>query len=367
MKRIYLPALAILLLIAAATAVFGAGGDQSDPVVSQSYILQNWMPELLTTAKAEATLLLNKTYNTALQKAAKTAAEQTAAADAANTRNRRTFGKLVLKQGDVLFPTPGCKLTLYSGSVSSGVNLIDVTNGVTAAGNLKPRTLYMQSEGESTGLTVTTATAELFLSGVYRLTPSAAVNYGSLADALSQMGLFRGMTTGYELEGSTTRAQGLVMFLRLMGLEDEALKATASVPFTDVPAAHWAHPYVSYAYHNGLTTGVSQTSFGPDAAVTAQHYLTFLLRALQYAEGTQFTYNTVLADTATLGLFSQEELAAAGGSFVRHKMVYLSYYALFCENGQSGEMLLESLIASGAVAQADAHKGLCCASGWRME
>lgn len=368
MKRIYLLALALVLFMAAAVTAYSAGGDQSDPVVTQSYVQSNWKPDIMTQAMTQANIQMNKTYNTALRDLAKTVAEQNEAADAARTQNRRTFGRLVLKQGDVLLPTPGCKLTLYSGNMSCDSSLIDVTNGAPASGTLKPRTLYMQGDAQSPGLTVSSATAEILMGGTYRLTPSASVNYGSLADALSQMGLFRGMTTGYELEGGTTRAQGLVMFLRLLGLEEEALKCSDAVPFTDVPATHWAHPYVSYAYGNGLTTGVTGTSFQPDAAVTSQHYLTFLLRALQYAEGSQFTYNTVLTDAPTLGLFSQQEVTAVStGSFRRSQMVYLSYYALFCENGQSGELLLESLISSGAVPEKSAYSGLRAASGWRME
>lgn len=368
MKRIYVLALALVLFMAAALTAYSAGGDQSDPVPTQSYVQKIWMPELMTQTKSQANTQLQKFYNTALQDLAKTVAEQNEAADASRTQNRRSFGRLVLKQGDVLVPTPGCKLTLYSGSILCDESLIDVTNGTKAADKLKPLTLYMQGDAQSPGLTVTTATAELLVGGTYRLTPSAAVNYGSLADALSKMGLFRGMTTGYELEGGTTRAQGLVMFLRLMGLEEEALKCTDPVPFADVPATHWAHPYVSYAYYSGLTTGVSATAFQPDAAVTAQHYLTFLLRALQYAEGSQFGYSTVLTDAVTLELFSQNEVTVIGsGPFLRGKMVYLSYYALFCENSQSGELLLESLISTRAVAEKDTYSGLRAASGWRME
>lgn len=368
MKRIYFLALGLVLFMAAAVFAAAVGGDQSDPAVTRSYVEKIWLPEMKAQTDAMAEARLNKSYNTAMESLAKTVAQQNAAQDAAYTQNRRTFGRLTLKQGDILLPTPGCKVTLYSGLISCDAGLIDVTNGAEGGGTMKKQTLYMQGDSQSTGLTVTTATAEVFINGVYRLTPSKSVNYGSLADALSQMGLFRGMTTGYELEGSTTRAQGLVMFLRLLGKEEEALRCKDAVPFTDVPSTHWAHPYVSYAYKSGLTTGVTETAFQPDAAVTAQHYLTFLMRALQYTEGTAFRYETVLQDAVTEGLFSQTEVAAmSGGPFLRHKMVYLSYYALFCADGQKGEMLLESLISSGAVAEKAAYNGLRSASGWRME
>lgn len=367
MKKIYLAALFLVLFVSAALLAYGAGGDQTDPVVSQSYLEQIWKDQLITPFVDETKANLPNTYNNALRRACQTAAEANRAADKNNTALRRSFGQLVLKQGDVLRPDLGCKLTLLSGAVTADSALVNVTLGKPADAVLTPNNLYMQTDAASTGLTVQSAAAELRVDGAYRLAPADGIDYGSLADALKEMGLFRGTATGYDLMGNTTRAQGLVMFLRLMGKEDEALKSTAAVPFTDFSANHWAHPYVAYAYENGLTNGVSATSFQPDAPVTAQHYLTFLMRALQYAEGTQFSYNTVLTDAAENGLFTAEEISAmSGGTFLRHKMVYLSFYALLAENAQSGELLLETLIADGTVPDAAAHKGLAAVNGWRL-
>lgn len=368
MKKIYVMALCLVLFVSAAGVAYSAGGDQTDPAVTQSYLEQIWQDSVVDEGLLAAKKSLNQSYNRALSQLAQSVAEQNHAKDAALTQNRRGFGRMTLKQGDVLTPAAGCKLTLLSGAVTSNETLIDVTNGVPAAETMARSTLYIQSDATSAGLTVTSATAELLINGVYRLTPSDSADYGSLADALHAMGLFQGTTQGYELEGSTTRAQGLVMFLRLLGKESDALACTAQIPFTDVPGTHWAHPYVAYAYENGLTTGVTETQFQPDAAVTAQHYLTFLFRALNYAEGTQFAYESVLADAVANGLFSQAEVdAMSQDAFRRNKMVYLSYYALFCENGETGELLLETLISTGAVAEKDAYAGLSRPKGWRIK
>jgi len=366
MKKIYLAALFLVLFSAVSLVALGAGGDVSDPVVSQSYLEQIWKDQFITPLIDETKTNLPNTYNDALRRACQAAAEANRTADKGNTALRRGFGQLVLKQGDVLRPDVGCKITLLSGTITADSTLVNVTLGKPSDTALAPHALYMQTDAASTGLTVQSATAELRVDGAYRLAPADGIDYGSLADALKEMGLFRGTTTGYDLMGNTTRAQGLVMFLRLMGKEDEALKCTAAVPFTDV-SNHWAHPYVAYAYEQGLTTGVSATSFQPDAPVTAQHYLTFLMRALQYAEGTQFSYNTVLADAAENGLFTAEEISAmSGGTFLRHKMVYLSFYALLAEHAQSGELLLDTLIADGTVPDSAANKGLAAANGWRL-
>lgn len=367
MRRIYAMALCLVLLFSAAVFVRSIGSE-SDPVVSLSYARDVWLPQQLEETAILAGSRLTPVYNQALESLARKVAVSGRDAELARTGIRRGFGKLVLKQGDLLLPQAGCKITLFSGTISANETLVNVTAGQNAAGTLAARTLYMQSDTASPGLSVTSAAAEVLINGNYTLKASREVDYGSLAEALSAMGLFRGMTTGYELLGGTTRAQGLVMFLRLMGKEAEALACTDPVPFADVPATHWAHPYVAYAYKNGLTTGVTQTAFQPDAAVTAQHYLTFLLRALQYAEGDQFSYATVLVDTVTLGLMSQQEITAMSqGPFLRHKMVYLSYYALFCPDGKTGTLLLESLISSGTVTDAGAAAGMAAVKGWRME
>lgn len=366
MRRICVLALCLALLVSLALWSFSAGGDEADPAVSRSYLESVFQPQLTEAAERQFSSGLTEVYNESFAAMAeKVALNNLAKYKAAPAR--RLFGKLNLKQGDVLMPLAGCRITLLSGTLASDATLIDVTNGRAAGSALAKHTLYMQSDAQSGGLAVTSATAEVLLAGAYSLTVADGPDYGSLADGLSQMGLFRGMTEGYNLEGSTTRAQGLVMFLRLMGKEADALKARAEIPFTDVASAHWAYPYVAYAYENGLTAGVTETEFRPDAPVTAQHYLTFLLRALHYEENTEFSYSTVLADTVALGLFSQAEAdAMAQGGFLRHKLVYLSYYALFCPDGQTSRLLVEDLISAGAVTEKNVYSGLASARGWRM-
>ena len=140
------------------------------------------------------------------------------------------------------------------------------------------------------------------------------------------------------------------MFLRLMGLEDEALACSAELPFTDIPADHWARGYVAFAYTQGLTNGTSATTFSPNAKVTAQHYLTFLMRALRYTEGAQFAYETVLQDAVSMGLFNRAELAVMSeGELQRYKMVYLSYYALYCMDQADQVLLMDKLVADGTM------------------
>jgi hypothetical protein len=146
------------------------------------------------------------------------------------------------------------------------------------------------------------------------------------ADALNSLGLFTGTGQGYELERAPTRAEGLIMLLRLLGLYETAASYTGSHPFTDVP--DWVAPRVAYARSNHITTGTSLTTFGTDEPMSASHYLTFVLRALGYRDGVDFP-----DWTQTHGLAESIGLINAGqyrGSepFLRADVVVISYNAL---------------------------------------
>lgn len=352
-----------------ATAL-SVGGDANDPVVTRSYLTNVLKPELTTQYKKLADKGLSATYYRQFGQLTDSIGSYRLRQLRADTAAKLAQGTLLLKKGDVLTLAPGAKLLLQSGGITADTaSLIDVTNGVSVAKNtaLKPNIRYMMGDGESGRLLIGTDTCEMQVSGVYTLAASAATDYGSMAQALQTMGLFQGTGTGFSLESGATRAQGLVMFLRILGLEQQALSYTGTIPFTDVPQSHWAYRYVAYAYNKGLTSGTAATRFSPDAAITCQHYATFLLRALHFAEGTDFTYATAIADSSKLGLFSQAEMnSLSKGGFQRFKMVYLSYYGLFGVDQQTGGMLMQTLVAGGAVKEASLYDGLCKIYGTRI-
>lgn len=178
----------------------------------------------------------------------------------------------------------------------------------------------------------------------------ASAAFEECADALHGLGLFRGTNEGYALEQPATRAQALVMLIRLMGLEAEALEAGWASPYED--AAGWMSPYVGYACRMGLTNGVSDTEFAPNEPCTAQMYVTFLLRALGYDDITagDFTYAGALDFAAGLGVVN--DYALSGEAFLRSNMVALSYTALGIKPKDSGsDNLLQQLCDRGAVSR----------------
>lgn len=166
------------------------------------------------------------------------------------------------------------------------------------------------------------------------------------ADALHALGLFQGTGSGYELDRAPTRAEALVMLIRLLGRESEAEEFHGDCPLADV-AGRWMAPYVGWAYEHGITKGVSDTAFDPNSTASAKMYATFMLRALEYSEDLgHFSYPTAVEDAAKLGIAPAEGYT---GGFTRGDAVLMSYKALTvpCASGEGS--LLELLITKGTV------------------
>ncbi|MDF2840801.1 MAG: uncharacterized protein K0Q99_1573, partial [Clostridia bacterium] len=107
------------------------------------------------------------------------------------------------------------------------------------------------------------------------------IYYNDYAVKLSQIGVFKGTGAGFELEREPTRLEGLIMLIRLIGKEAEAMKLSKEVSaFTDVP--DWGRGYVNYAYKNGLAKGIGNNLFGAQDKIDGKSYTTFLLRALGF-------------------------------------------------------------------------------------
>ena len=171
----------------------------------------------------------------------------------------------------------------------------------------------------------------------------------SSAELLYSLGLFRGVgnnadgTPNFDLNRSTTRAEAVTMLVRLLGAEEQAQRAVQALPFSDVP--NWARPYVSYAYRQGYTKGISATLFGPSETVTPAQYLTFLLRTLGYADGTDFSWKSPFTLSDQLGVTNGEY--SASSSFLRGDAAVVSANALTAQRKADGKTMLEQLASQG--------------------
>lgn len=185
---------------------------------------------------------------------------------------------------------------------------------------------------------------------------SFAANYEHCADALFELGLFRGTDSGYELEREATRAEAATMLVRLLGAEEEALSLSYSAPFNDV--ADWSKPYIQYLYEKELTKGTSETTFSGSDICTSQQYIVFLLRALGYSESKQdFRYEDALEFASDLHLCDKTILKNTP-SFKRDDLCALSYSALAVTPKTGEKDLLTKLISSSAVKDAKGYDKL---------
>lgn len=128
----------------------------------------------------------------------------------------------------------------------------------------------------------------------------------------------------YQLGRPITREEAIAVIVRLIGAEEDALNNTWDIPFTDV--SDWAKPYVGYAYHHQITLGTSETAFSGSSAVSAEQYLTFLLRTLHYDDSTDFRWDAPFALAEQLGISSGEY--ARGCGFLRGDVCYVTWNAM---------------------------------------
>lgn len=182
----------------------------------------------------------------------------------------------------------------------------------------------------------------------------------NLSSDLNTLGLFQGTqvnadgSTNFELNRAPTRVEALVMLIRLLGKETEALDGSWTHPFTDV--AEWADKYVGYAYENGLTNGVSETLFGSDEAASSAMYLTYVLRALGYSDTESqdflwdfyFDWDNPYALATYCGILP---ISVNTDTFLRGDAVQISYAALTATLNESTQTLAEKLIADGVFTQ----------------
>ncbi|MGI6358385.1 MAG: hypothetical protein ACOX2K_06815 [Bacillota bacterium] len=181
--------------------------------------------------------------------------------------------------------------------------------------------------------------------------PRDFVRETEAAMRLKALGLFQGVgtnpdgSTNFDLTRAPSRTEALVMLIRLLGKDDEANGGSWKHPFIDVPG--WANEVVGYAWEKGLTKGISATEFGTGRA-TAQMYLTFVLRALGYADapGFQFTWDQPEEVARSVGILPD---SVHRDDFMRADMVLISEAALSAKLHDSGITLLEKLVSEGAI------------------
>ena len=174
------------------------------------------------------------------------------------------------------------------------------------------------------------------------------------ADKLYELGLFKGTENGYELESPLTREQSAVMLVRLNGAEENVLKEKFDEAFTDVKSSRWSFPYVMYCYEKEITKGTGNNTFTPESDVTAEEYITLVLRMLGYTESAP---ETAFDDAIENMLISSDDVKNLKKSdkFTREQMVYITYRSLQTKTIK-GVLFAEQLSKKGVITSKQASE-----------
>ncbi|WP_276351379.1 plastocyanin/azurin family copper-binding protein [Cohnella caldifontis] len=154
---------------------------------------------------------------------------------------------------------------------------------------------------------------------------SAELQIYRASDLAARIGVLlgdgQGVTEAY-LAKRTTRLQGAILTLRLLGKEKEALAFEGQDTFADASSAGTAvRPVLAYLKQHPEMgwSGTGGGNFSPNAPITAQQVYKVMLESLSYRTGTDFAYHDTLSFAASKGLsraaaaqpFTNRDLAAA--------------------------------------------------------
>jgi len=326
--------IAAALLAAAVCLGVAFASNASDPLVSLSYLTGFFSQNADSSMDSSLNQADQALYGDVQQELA---AFEASARAAAGEAYAPTACEAMLNLGDsvtgptglIVVPLAGdIQLTIASGAV------VDVSDGkeIPSGSTLQLNHRYLVAEQSLARFTALSPTALLSYQGKYGIARSGiGADYFAIAGALRQLGLMRGTGTGigegFDLHLAPTRAESLVMFIRILGEESQALACTDAHPFTDVPP--WADRYVAWAYARGYTNGVGNNKFGTAQHVTAVEYEEFILRALGYSVAGIHDYSTSLERGLELGALTNGEYRQLKeNTFLRAQVAYLSFYSL---------------------------------------
>lgn len=173
------------------------------------------------------------------------------------------------------------------------------------------------------------------------------------AALLRDLGLYKGISTSTfdpDLDTVLDRETGVVMFLRIFGLESEVETITDAdvilAQFSDAATiSGWAKNAVAYAVKNGLVQGYTDGSFGPKVALKAETYCSLILIQLGYIPDYK-NAPSELADKG--GLTSEEATRLVGKKLIKDELVGISFGTLNATD-KNGKKLIEHLAEKNVV------------------
>ena len=179
--------------------------------------------------------------------------------------------------------------------------------------------------------------------------PSFAAAAPSDAEICETLGMLKGEGEGVTEEYLATtpqRYQAAIMFLRLKGLEEEALAYEGEDNFDDAGLI-WEGGQNMLAYLKANPelgwVGIGNNLFDPLSPITAKQYYKVLLTALGYEYDIDFTWDEVLDFAADAGLSEVADVE----NFTVNDLAIATVEALKADVAEGGQTLIEKLVEEG--------------------
>ncbi|MDG0794550.1 S-layer homology domain-containing protein [Cohnella ginsengisoli] len=140
---------------------------------------------------------------------------------------------------------------------------------------------------------------------------------GRQIQVVAAKGAIEGKSAGiFAPQDKITRAEFAKILITALNLDNTL--ATSS-KFSDVPASHWAAPYIAVAAEQGIINGKTASTFAPNATITRAEMATMIARALKATQGLKDIDNaeaalSVFKDANKIGSAFRSSVAWAAAS-----------------------------------------------------
>jgi hypothetical protein len=175
------------------------------------------------------------------------------------------------------------------------------------------------------------------------------------AKLLADLGVLKGDGSGVNvvyLAKGTTRVQAAILYLRLIGKEDEALNYTGPEKFADQNDYSWVQGrnILSYLKANPSLgwDGFSDGTFRPYDDITAQMFYKVMLESLGFKKDSDFKWSEVISFAKSKGLSKIANVLNMTNNDVATALV-----ETLSTNTKDGKLMVKKLIDEGVIKNAE--------------
>ena len=290
MKRFVRPMALVLAMLLLAGGAYGLSG--SDGPVSLRYLTETFFPQAVQAGEEAADSALQETYDQAVAQLDGTQSGQDGGlySDTLQQREWSEGQTVTLSTGAGFLMLQGSASVSHSGAVVDVTDGVEVTSGSTLATGHR----YLVGEDTTARITVLSGYATLGVQGGYTVaagvsdpTPFYDVSrsdwfYEPVSYAYAN-GLFSGLEEHrFGPNEAMTRAMLMTVLYQMAGAPQEELNS-AQVSLSDVPEEMWYAPYVKWGVSQGIASGTGPDTFSPDGQITREQ-----LAVLLYSFGSNY-------------------------------------------------------------------------------